>query len=312
SSRLSRTALLLASASAMVLAGCLSPQKAARDADKTAYSIIDQKQRAALGTTRPFTLEEDDASPADQLRRKLLLSQQLPAAGPASYGRAFLPPVSKQPDGVTSDEPLPVGAAVVPSRDVKVAGVNTPTLATDIGLLQIGRDPGDADLVGDYVGPQPNLVLGPRLDDVPPEPMILSLVDALQIAAKNNRAYQTQKEAVFLTALALDLERDRFEFRFAGTVDVDIQSELEGDDTAGVVLSPGISAGKLFKSGALLSTRIGLDLSKLLSGDESESLGLFADTSVTIPLLRRHADGEGALEPFEIPDRVNGVTLGLL
>ena len=43
---------------------------------------------------------------------------------------------------------------------------------------------------------------------------------------------------------------------------------------------------KLFKTGALLTTRIGIDLAKLLSGNRAESYGTFADASITIPLLR--------------------------
>ena len=294
-----RRVCLILSAACVGSAACISPQRAARDADATAYDIVAEKQQAALGETQSFSIDR----PEDELRRRLLLDQQLPAAGPASYGRAFLAPVPKQPDGVSLDLPLPDGADVVPRLEIDVDGTRTPTLATDIALVQIGSDLGrgaepaayDADAV------PPELLLGPAAV-VEPEPLVLRLIDALQVGARNSREYQQQKEQVYLAALALDLERDQFEFRFAATVDADVTTELEGDDTAGVVLSPGIGVSKLWKTGALVTTRIGLDLSRLLTGDEDQSYGLFADATITIPLLRG-AGVEVVTEPLQQAER---------
>ena len=45
---------------------------------------------------------------------------------------------------------------------------------------------------------------------------IISLEKALEIAVRNSRSYQDQKESLYLTALALTLERHRFGPRFSG------------------------------------------------------------------------------------------------
>jgi outer membrane protein TolC len=261
-----------------------------------AYSIIEQKQRAALGRTESFTLDR----PEDELRRRLLLSQQLPAAGPASFGRAFLPPVPKQPAGVSEGADLPEAAVLAPTLEAEARGVGWPNLGFDLFLWQLVPPPTAFLSVSDG---EPLPVLGPPLPPEPEvEPLVIDLVDALQIGARNSRAYQQQKEQVFLAALALDLERDAFEFRFTPLIDATVRTELEGDDTTGVVLSPSLRLDKAFKTGALLTSRIGLDLAKLLSGDEQESLGIFADASVTIPLLRG-AGVEVVTEPLQQSER---------
>ncbi|MEM8872659.1 MAG: TolC family protein [Planctomycetota bacterium] len=293
----SRLQPILITAAALSVAGCLSPEAAVEDADKTAYDIIQQKQASALGTTRPFSIE----SPEDQLRRRLMIDQALPGAGPASFGREYLTPVPKEPAGVTGGVPLPESAHVASQRKVNVTGTRTPTIATDVFSTQIGTDPGSAAPAADpgFVGP---IRLERATGDNEPEPVVLTLIDALKIGARNSRAYQTAKEGVFITALNLDFERDQFEFRFAGLLEADVLSELEGADTSGVVVSPSLSLDKAFKTGALLTTRIGLDLSQLLSGTEEESFGLFADASITVPLLQG-AGVEIVTEPLQQAER---------
>jgi hypothetical protein len=54
------------------------------------------------------------------------------------------------------------------------------------------------------------------------------LIDALQIAAQNNRQYQSSKENVFRAALSLDLERDRYRNTFTGAFDSNVSTDLAG------------------------------------------------------------------------------------
>jgi len=120
-----------------------------------------------------------------------------------------------------------------------------------------------------------------------PVPLRLTLLDALQIAAHNSREYQTAKENVFRSALALDLERDAFRSTFAGMLSGEIDTDLSGTDTVTEAVNSGeISWGRRFKSGVEFAARIGLDLVKLLTSDQPSSLGQFVDVSLTIPLLR--------------------------
>jgi len=128
---------------------------------------------------------------------------------------------------------------------------------------------------------------------LPDEPYPLSLLDALKVGARNNRDYQTRKEAVFLAALDLDLERNAFRNIFSGGADAAVIADGTGAADGGIV---GADAGftRVLKTGAILAGQIGVDLVKLLSSSDS-SFGIFADLSVAIPLLRgsgRHIVGE--------------------
>ncbi len=115
----------------------------------------------------------------------------------------------------------------------------------------------------------------------------LSLLDALQIAARNSREYQTAKENVFRTALALDLERNAFRATVAGALDSELSRDASGSETVeGSSSSLATTASKTFQTGAAVSSQIAVDLVKLLTGDRDSAWGLSADATISIPLLR--------------------------
>lgn len=119
------------------------------------------------------------------------------------------------------------------------------------------------------------------------EPYVLTLTNALQIAARNNRDYQGRKEGVFRTALQLYLERDEFR----ATLGAIIGGEYNQDRSAGTVtesVSGGASAGvtQRLKRGGDVVFNLGWDIVELLRGGGNDGTGAFADTSITLPLLR--------------------------
>ena len=119
------------------------------------------------------------------------------------------------------------------------------------------------------------------------QPLQLTLMEALQVAARNNRDYQRQKEEVFLAALDLDLERDDFRNTFAGALESFYSADLSGDHTeGGITNSIEANISRQLKSGALLTGRIAVDLVNLLTLDRASSFGIFADATISIPLLR--------------------------
>jgi hypothetical protein len=130
------------------------------------------------------------------------------------------------------------------------------------------------------------------------DPFPLSLTDALQVGARNSREYQTRKEAVFLAALDLDLERNSFRTITAGSADVLAEANLESGADDGVEAGADASFSRLLKNGALLAGAIGIDLVKLLSS----ALGVFGDLSASIPLLRG-AGKHVVLEPLTQAER---------
>ncbi|MEQ8850352.1 MAG: TolC family protein [Phycisphaerales bacterium] len=117
--------------------------------------------------------------------------------------------------------------------------------------------------------------------------VLLSLIDALQVAARNSRSYQDQKERVYLAALRLDLEADAFRNSWTGVLDTLVSTDLAPDPSiTGIANTDALTLSRRFEGGAQFMGMIAVDLVKLLSGGSNSSLGLTADASLSIPLLR--------------------------
>lgn len=145
----------------------------------------------------------------------------------------------------------------------------------------------------DYLDPASRPVVDPVVAvpqgdrEQPVEPLRLTLFEALQVAARSSRTYQDRKEAVFLAALDLDLERDFFRPVFGAGLDNTITADLTDGDTVATNQTTGaLSLTQRFKNGMTLTGLIGIDLVKMLSPGKESSLGVFADATVSVPLLR--------------------------
>ncbi|MBI3271581.1 MAG: TolC family protein [Planctomycetes bacterium] len=247
-------AVAVAAAGATLLAGCVSAPTARKNADRVATRIVEDAQHQALGRAEPLEVR----SPAETLRKRLLLDQALPVASPASYGTRAVPPSPHFP------EP----AYLAPGGDAVDAAPAAPWLA------RAGHGP-----------------------------LRLSLVEALQAAARNSRTFQTEKEKVFIAALNLDLERDAFR----GAWSAALQSEAVADLTSGSLVasldrSTEVSLAQRFKNGIQVTLALGFNLIRLLTPGAASALGPFGDASVSVPLLR----GAGALvvtEPLTQSER---------
>ena len=121
----------------------------------------------------------------------------------------------------------------------------------------------------------------------PNQPLKLSLIDTLQIGARNSPDYQFQKEAVFQAALELDLKRNNFRNIFRAQADSQLSTDTTRDPTQ-TNLNTGASAdvSRTLKNGMDLTAALAIDLANLLAGGAGSSLGLTGDASVSIPLLR--------------------------
>jgi outer membrane protein TolC len=121
----------------------------------------------------------------------------------------------------------------------------------------------------------------------PGKPLKLSLMEALQVGARNSFEFQTRKEDIFRSALDLDLERNEFRSTFGGIIDSLISSNLKGEDTiTGTGTTGSVDWSRKLKSGVEFSAALAIDLVKLLTQDRSSSLGLVVDATIAIPLLR--------------------------
>jgi len=119
------------------------------------------------------------------------------------------------------------------------------------------------------------------------KPLALTLSQALQVAARNNSDYQTRKEAIFKTALDLDLEREAFRNTFLGRMEFLLNTDRSGSSTvSGNTNSAQAGWDKKLASGAALSTALAVDLANLFTMGGASSLGLAADATISVPLMR--------------------------
>lgn len=217
---------------ALLPLGCKSPAEHRDEANEAAYGIIDTVRERELGAVEPFTIE----TPADSLRRRLLLDQELPFSDRSSLGAREAERIEEWPDD----------------------GYFAP------------RGDEDAQPVWDTSGT-----------------LMLSLIDALRIGARNSREYQQQKELVFQTALALDLERDRFRHTWVGLLGGGLERDLAAEPhTTSAIGSGELGWTKRLMTGGAMSVNLAVDLVRLLTQGAESSFGILADATVAIPLLR--------------------------
>ncbi len=187
-------------------------------------------------------------TPAGTLRRRLLLDQHLPHAASASLGLHDLDPIKQWPD--------------------------------DDYLEKRDTDDGPSDVY--------------QADQC----LRLTLVDALQIAAHESREYQDRKEAVFEAALQLDLQRDAFRRTWSGVLEGLFESDLEREvvidsegntdaqTVSGLEYGDSLGLSQRFKNGLTFTGLIGVDLVTLLTQNRLFSRGVWADASISLPLMR--------------------------
>jgi outer membrane protein TolC len=219
--------------------GCRSAQDYRREADDTAAAYLAEGQRAALGRTEAIEVE----TPAETLRRRLMIDQKLLVKDPASFGIRDIP----------TNLYWRVDERMLPGGEDAAASVwNGGTNALEIGL-----------------------------------------VDAVRIAAFNSREYRSRKEALFRSALGMDLEDDVFRSIFSGRLGSSMnisRDENERNALENHAVSHNESAtfgiSRRFRNGVRLTGSIMANLAGMLTGDTKTAWGSSADLSVSIPLLR--------------------------
>ncbi len=139
----------------------------------------------------------------------------------------------------------------------------------------------------DYLTATPSNNGGPVVQVEPDGSVVLTLSEALQIAARNSRDYQAQKESVFRAALDLDLEEDDFRNTWSGMLDALLSADT-GDKTtvAGLENDNDFDLSRTFKNGMRLTMAIAVDLVQLITQDHASTSGLTGDASLSIPLMR--------------------------
>lgn len=134
--------------------------------------------------------------------------------------------------------------------------------------------------MGNYQISDPNLN---SADDLP-ETGELSLAEAVGMAISYSRAYQSDKETLYQSALRLTSERHKYARQWFGTIDADYVSTAGVDEIA-VGAGTGVDQTHLFGNGMQLATGLALDWSRFLTGDPRTSLGSVLTATLTAPIL---------------------------
>jgi len=123
----------------------------------------------------------------------------------------------------------------------------------------------------------------------PANPLVVDLVDCLEIAAENSRDYQDRREALYRVGLDLTLERYRFSVQEAGVLGAFLDgsfAEGSGFDGESAGASSFLGLTKLFAIGTRFVSNIGLDLvHDIGQGNGWDAVGNFS-VNVTQPLMR--------------------------
>lgn len=147
----------------------------------------------------------------------------------------------------------------------------------------------------------------PDINAMVPPNRILTLRQAVAIATKYNRDYQTQKEFLYQSALNLTLTRHTYEVQWLGTFDAGYAksynnlTETKQEKTTADA-SAGPSKSYLIGDGIQVATSLALDWSRFLTGNPRDSLASVLNGSIAVPLLGAGA-GKQAKETLTEAER---------
>jgi len=115
--------------------------------------------------------------------------------------------------------------------------------------------------------------------------MTLSLHEAIEIAVRNSRSYQSRKESLYSQGLSLSSARHQFNPRWSGSASTELERDTDEEDSISGALSLGMR--KMLATGADLSISIATNLFRYISfSDPSESAASALAASLTQPLLQ--------------------------
>lgn len=136
---------------------------------------------------------------------------------------------------------------------------------------------------GFKIDPDPNSLRQRILRGEVEDGVRFDLVTCLQIAAENNRDYQSRKESLYLAAMNVTLERWRLGWRPTLTGDAAIEGIGSAADTQSAGLS--FQMRKILGTGAEIVGGIGLSMFKVVGGG-SPTTNSNISLAITQPLLR--------------------------
>lgn len=128
--------------------------------------------------------------------------------------------------------------------------------------------------------------LPPPVPEPGPDAVRLTMADALRIAVGASRDYQTQKETVYLTALALTFERYLFRPHPFATGTVDFANEYADGRQRSWDPMADVGVTQALADGAVVAGSIGITALKYLNRELGDTVDAALDFSLTQPLWR--------------------------
>ena len=132
-----------------------------------------------------------------------------------------------------------------------------------------------------------------KLADIPPSEIILNrftdgtnlitLPQALEMAVKNSRDYQLQRETLYLSALSLTGERHKFALKFS-TASVDLERSRSSTGAESTSSDAAFTLSKALKAGGSLTASLANDLTLYFDGSSPKVPGL--TLALAKPLLK--------------------------
>jgi outer membrane protein TolC len=130
---------------------------------------------------------------------------------------------------------------------------------------------------------------------------VLSLQNAVEIATKYSRAYQSQKESLYRSALNLTSTRHQYERQWFGTFDAQYRNSASNESMT-LSSEDGVEQQFITAAGAIANVGLSIDWSRLLTGDPYSTIGSVLSSSITAPLLGNVA-GKSAWENLTQAER---------
>lgn len=238
-----------------------------KDADQEVGEIIAKKQRDLFSRTTGFTVEQAK----DTLRAQMVVAlEQLRASRVQEHEQKFGP----APEPGALEKKLEESNEAAQQQIEEIRRVRAEHMSRTEKAHESDLTPFEA-------------------TDAPLLPArTLGLVEAIEIAADNNRDYQSQKELVYGSALNLTFERYLFDSHF----DVNTQynwssTDVNGTRTRQGTLTSEFSMTRTLASGGLLVFDFTNSLLKTFTGvdfsnGKSQTTSSLMDISFTQPLLR--------------------------
>lgn len=268
---------LLVIAALLCLAGCW-PENYRQDADEEVYGVVEKKSESVPGMTSEFSIEQDKKDYLKELPRAEVDDLE---SGNAQDTGGMLP--AEDSSGNKT-----------PGSGDQPEGTTDPSQQTSSSE--------SADATGQPDGSEGGSAAEPASEQAkksPPGPVQITLEKALEIASENSRELQSQRETVYRSALALTLERYRFQPQFFGRLSGRYNDNNPGGDTYTGNTNFGLNW--LLLTGADVSVNLASNFMQFVSGDPRKAATSALDITVVQPLLR--GAGRDATEPLTQAER---------